>query len=365
MNHKNEVTLQSIAPSHEHIQYDGRIDFSNAEAPLFAYQGVSITCKFIGTELWATLENLEKGGKRFTNYFVVIIDGCEDKVLRMKRGKHEYCLCSDLERKEHTVQLFKRTEAKVGKTIFTGFSVDASTLLPLPPKPKKLVEFIGDSWMTGYGNEVSIPKEPNTGFNSKNEDYYGAWPAIISRKYGVRQMCTAISGRGVFRNNTGSSTVSIPNIYDRTLPTQNEPKWDFQKDPADLVFINLSANDFFPETEPNPVLLRHQDFVDSYVKFCLTIRETYPKAKIVCIFGRTLNDYWPENMFHSTRVNGYMAEIKEIFAEMSFDNIFQLELSAQTPPYGEDWHATKETHIELAGTIGTYMEELMGWQPIS
>ena len=353
--------LTSITANDTLIGYEGRIDFSDSKAPCFSYQGVSIKCKFRGTKLKAILEELGTGGEQNTNYFTIVVDDEVQEPLKLESGIQTYVIVSGLENKEHTIELIKRTETLVGSVLFRGFLVDGKILLELPPKPTRSIEFIGDSWMTGYGNEVAIQSQPNTGFHSVNENYCNSWTAILARQFKAQHYCTAISGRGMYRNGGGSLENTLPLVYDRIDPVRGNQKWDFEKNQVDGVVIDLGTNDFSPEGFAPFTVLDSTEYVSTYIRFIKVVRSHYPKAKIICVFGNSKSDWWPEGKMHLTRWRSYMKAILLASNEGGELEVYLKELTTQKPPYGEDWHPSKATHIDIAKQMILFIKNLMNW----
>lgn len=85
----------------------------------------------------------------------------------MKQGTHNYLLASKLLIKTHKVEIIKITESWIGACDFRGFTSDAKVLIPIYENKKRSIEFIGDSWMTGFVNIVNLIKNPVVGFIQK------------------------------------------------------------------------------------------------------------------------------------------------------------------------------------------------------
>lgn len=352
---------QTITPDNPNIQYIGRFDLSNASAPTFAWPGTTIKAKFKGTNLTLHLEDLALGGATTTNFFTIVLDGKITSILETDKNTNTYLLANDLDNEEHVIQIFKRTESSVGSCRFKGFTTDATTLLPLERDDRK-IEFIGDSWTCGYGNEVnSTPATTNTGFHSVNEDNYHAWGAIISRKLGAEYMCTAYSGRGVYRNNTGSTSGVLTSIYNHTIADQTLGLWDHSSFHPDVVVIKLGTNDFYKETTQPMVPLDSADFVGAEINLVQQVRTAHPNTTIIIAFGSSKTDWYPSGLEHLTRWRTYSNAVVSHFNEQGDNNIVSFEIDTQQEPYGEDWHPSKATHEQIAADVGQFIKSTMGW----
>jgi lysophospholipase L1-like esterase len=353
-------TWNYIQADQSNIRYSGRIDFGNPKAPQFSYPGVSISARFSGTQIKGVFKEYGSGGPQTTNYFTVVIDGSVHKTLGLTLADTLYELATGLANQEHLITLVKRTESSVGKVTFKGFLIESTELIPFSFNQSRKIEFIGDSWTCGYGNEIST-NSPNTGFHSVNEDHYAAWGSITARRLGAEYVATAISGRGIFRNNTGSTSGTIPQEYGRLHPGQSLPAWDPNRYVPDLVVIHLGTNDWFPETLTPPNMLDSASYVNAYTSFLLTLRSYYPQAKLLVAFGNSKSDWWPSGLNHLTRWRKYTQAIVAKFKTESDLNIASFELSVQNAPYGEDWHPTKATHIQMANEITPFIQNYLGW----
>ena len=229
------------------IQYMGRIDFSNPLAPTYSYPGVTISAKFNGTAISGDFQDYGTGGAQTTNYYNVFIDNVFIKALKIMSSTTTYSLATDLSNTTHTISLTKRTESSVGKSAFKGFYIEGNSLLTPDAMPINKIEFIGDSWTCGYGNELAGTGGQYVGFNSVNEDNYSAWGAITSRRLNAQYHCTAYSGRGMYRNNSGSTSGVIPQVYPRIFPDDANSVWNYNNYIPDVCVIHLGTNDFFPE----------------------------------------------------------------------------------------------------------------------
>jgi lysophospholipase L1-like esterase len=357
----NTIIFAADAPE---IRYAGRIDFTNPLRPSFCHAGVSIKTTFSGSAMQMILEDFGEGGDKFTNYYTILLDGEVAQTIEALSGKHTYNLVSGLSKDKHTLEVFKRTECSVGKSTFYGFKAPAGTVLVKPTNKVHQIEFIGDSFTCGYGNEASIaaPPEgnPNTGFHSKNENHYLSYSAIVASALKTEYRCMAYSGRGMYRNNTGSEEGTLPKIYLRIFPDDaSSVLWDVKKEMPEVVVINLGANDFYPEANGDE--LDDTLFTKTYLSFVEQIRSYYPLAKIVCVTGASVSDYWPEGKKWLTRIQQDVRQVLESRKAAGDKAIYSFTLAAQSPPYGEDWHPSLITHQKMAEQLTPFIKDITNW----
>jgi len=350
---KAQVTIQ---PDNNNIVYWGRIDFTNPKAPAFEYPGITIKAKFTGTSVKARLHDYAYHGATTTNYFYRIIDGGTPLKFEALAGANTYTLATGLSSGSHTVEIIKLTEANVGKTAFLGFILDnGQTVQPFSNNPACSIEFIGNSITCGYGNEVSIPASgnPGTGFHSVNENNYKAWGYVAAHKLGFKYRAIAYSGRGLYRNNTGSTTGTLPAIYDRIYPDQAASvTWNHTSDHPDFIVIDLGTNDFAPDPA-NPV--NQNSFETTYVNFVKKLIGYNPNATIVLAVGVMMGDGYPSGAKQWTRIRTYVKNVQSTLKNAGYQNILYLEMAPQSAPYGEDYHPSIPTHERMANNLITLL----------
>jgi hypothetical protein len=276
-----------IYPDNEKIQYTGRIDFSNPEAPVLFWPGTSVKAAFHGTALKIHLDD-----QRGENFFNAIIDDDYDQpvIIDLSQGDSVYSIVENLSDKGHTVELFKRTEGHEGYTKFKGFEIeDCSGLGELPPKPHLKLEFYGNSITSGMGIE-DYSRDKNDEKRFKNN--FMAYGAVTARNLNAQYHCISLSGIGI--------TVSwfdriMPEVYNRLDPSNSESRWDFSKYRPQIVIINLFQNDSWlvhkPEHNefirrfPDGIPPEPEELIRAYVQFVSSIRSEYPAAHIICSLG--------------------------------------------------------------------------------
>ena len=354
-------TMVQVNASDPNIQYIGRINNSNPNSIIFGYSGVSIIAKFQGTRIDAILVEGGTGGIATTNYFNVIIDGGTPTVLKLNVGQTVYTLASGLTDGIHTVELFKRTETSVGKVTFNGFLLESGKTLVAPnPLPTRKIMFIGDSQTCGYGNESSNTT-PSSGFTSVNENNYKAWGAVTARNLNAQYHCIAYSGRGLYRNNSGSQIGTAPTFFDQTIADDASQIWDHSKYIPDVVVINLGTNDFAAEVSSSLYTVDQTTFTTAYLNLITKIRNVYPNAKIFCTVGVMMSDYYPAGGLHWTRIKDYVQSVVTTKNNAGDSNVFYFMMDPQSPPYGEDWHPTAATHNIMATGITNFINSKVTW----
>ncbi|MBX9850291.1 MAG: hypothetical protein K2X86_00865 [Cytophagaceae bacterium] len=358
---QEDTTMVYFQADNSNIQYSGRIDFSNPKKPAFSFPGVSIKAKFQGTAIDVLIKDYGMGTVTSTNYYNILIDGSLYTVLKVRSADTLYPVVRNLADGEHTIEVFKRTESSVGKSSFLGFQLRVNkTLLALPAKPARKIEFIGDSFTCGYGNEVST-NSPNTGFHSDKENNYTAWGALTCRALNAEYHCTAYSGRGMYRNNSGSTSGTLPLIYLNTIADAASPAWSPSTYIPDVAVIHLGTNDFFPEQWTPPSMVDSTQFVNTYKNFVGALRGYYPNAHIICVVPNSVSDWYPANFRTLSRMKNYVDAVVDHHVGLGDTKVYYFEIPTQSAPYGEDWHPTNATHVQMSNLIVPFIQTKTGW----
>lgn len=353
--------LKQVNADNEQIEYVGRIDFSDKKNPQFSYPGVSINASFEGSEIGFILYDMGEGDSAHANVFEVIVDDSLHQTVYLKSGKNKVFFDKVLEDKNHSIEIFKRTESSVGTCSFAGFITQNGNLIaPIKNKYNRKIEFIGDSWICGYGN-MRADMKPKQGFNSQNENNYLAFGAITARNLKAQYVCTAFSGRGMYRNSSGYTHGTLPLIYDQIIPDNEKLIWNHKNYEADLIVIDLGTNDFYPEAWDKPSELDSASYVSTYISFVKKIKKLHPNTSVLLLFGNSKSDNWPVGKKHLTRWRNYMKAVYETLQIEGQKSVFLYELAIQKSPYGEDWHPSLHTHKSVAQELTNYIFKIMNW----
>lgn len=273
----------NVGFSHPNVTYEGRILYRPDAAEL-SWPGTSVVIQFEGVGVSATLQDLDTA-----NYYNVIIDGEVVSKIHTDTLKRKYVLATGVPEGKHEVELFKRTEWDKGKTLFYGFDLEkGGKILPTSAPKKRKIEFYGNSITCGYANEDFNGEDRWFGYFQNN---YESYAAITARHFDAQYHCIAKSGIGI--------TVSwfpmiMPEMYDRTDPTDSTSVWDFSQYTPDVVVVNLFQNDSWLVNNPNHESFKNRfgtqapdsaQIVAAYKNFISSLRNKYANASIVCALG--------------------------------------------------------------------------------
>jgi lysophospholipase L1-like esterase len=301
---------------------------------------VSIQARFKGTSVTADLD----GGNE--NYFEVLVDGQEQPRVATTSGRKKVPIVSGLSDAAHDITIWRRTEADdYAPTQFFGLDFGSGTLLPIAEPPHKL-EVIGDSITCGYGDEG---QGPNCHFSFDTENDYLAYGSVAARELDADLYTECWSGKGMYRNNGGDMTDTIPVIYPRAIPTDTSSTWGFSWVP-DAVIIDLGTNDFSPGDPGQP-------FVNAYEAFVATLRTHYPNAYVFLIIGPMLSG---DTL---TTAQGYLDQVVQARKDAGDTRVQQILVDTQDSANGLgcDYHPTVKTHDVMGKALAAAMKPVLGW----
>jgi len=262
----------NIAADDPNIQYIGRFDLTTPTAPAFDWSHCCISAKFQGTSCSVKLGGTSK-------YFDLYVDGAKTGSLKSANGGLETLpVASGLADGVHSVALCRRDEASKGLNTFQGFVLDTGKALVAPDaRPCRKLEFIGDSFTCGYGDEGAY----GSSFSYATENACITYAAQMANHYNADCMITAWSGEGMVRNYGAATQTSpdpMPYYYARTCGSVATNNYAFTWQP-DVVVVALGINDF--STSPNP---SQAQYVGGYSNFVKTLSGHYPNADIICTY---------------------------------------------------------------------------------
>lgn len=334
----------TLSPTDPKLLYTGRADTRDANGPRFEWSASMVTIHFRGTDLQAMIN--ESGD----DYFDVVIDKAAPRVIHPGKGSQVIDLARDLPSGTHEVRVVKRTEAFVGRVQFTGFALNKGGKLLSPRRPAHQIEVIGDSISCGYGNEGANEKEH---FRPDTENAYLSYGAVAARAMDAEYTCVAWSGKKLWPDNT------IPELYDRALPTDPASTWNFAQWKPDVVLINLATNDF------GPGIPDATKWTSAYKTFVKRVRKHYPKAAIYLASGPMMSDFWPPKVKALSTLNGYLDRIQsELKAEGENVRIVHFDTqNGVVDGLGSDYHPNVKTDLKMAAKFEAALQSDLGWKP--
>jgi lysophospholipase L1-like esterase len=323
-----------------HIQYYGRIDNSNPQLPRIWAPGVYIIAKFRGPKC-QVLINDEAGGDNH-NYLEIVIDGKNPYRVKLTQKENAIAVPDSLSDSEHTILICKDTESNIGYVDFIGFKCEK--LLSVPAKPKRKIEYFGDSITSGTGMDLSvIPCGKGQWYDQHNA--YMSYGALTSRSLDAQWQLTALAGVGLVHSCCKMNVV-MPQIYDKVFLRNDTILWNFDRYTPDVVTICLGQNDG-PKQDSTV-------FCGAYVNLIKAIRAHYPKADIICLTSpmgdQTL----------TTVMKKYLTGITANLNAAGDKKVYKYFFSKQYHN-GCGGHPDLDEHKLIAAELTAYIKQLKGW----
>jgi lysophospholipase L1-like esterase len=327
---------QVIPPDDTSIEYVGRFDFTTPSKPAFMYSGCMIRTGFNGTSLSMKLED-----DSLRNWYTVNLD---DSIFTFESSNADnlYVLAKNLPDREHRVEISRRTEWHGGTSKFSGFVIDPGKKLFKLPARKRTIEFIGDSFTCGYGNEGKSREEP---FSYETENNYHTYGTLVARAVNANYVAVCRSGIGMYQSYGGEKEFVQPKLYDEIV-VGSKAVWDYKNNEPDVVVIELGANDL---AKP----LDSAAFANAYIQFIKKIRGHYAHAKIVCAAG-------PDGLDDDkSKFQSYVKSIADQFADS--DKQVYYFYFGKIDFNGSDWHPNLKEHEQLAAALLPFIKSITGW----
>jgi lysophospholipase L1-like esterase len=342
-----------VPPEDPNIRYVGWFDTRTPRAPRFAWPGTQVTAQFTGTSLRVRLTDTPiEDDTREVDWITAVIDDQRPRTFALAEGPHVYPLATNLPNGPHRVVIWKRTESEVGVITFHGFELDPDGVLTTVSKvPQRRIVFIGDSITAGYGNEGS---DPTCRWSATRENNYETYGAIAARQLGADYVAMAWSGKGLTRNYEARDRLTLPEIYDRVIPTENDsPR--IPNVPADVVVVNIGTNDFFQGLPDEGAFRR------SYLDLLRSLRQRFPTALFVLGLGPMLADDYPQPNAR-TLMRRWIEAARKARAESGDTKLEFTELWIDpTEGVGCDFHPSIKTHTRLGRELVDLLRARLRW----
>ncbi|MDO3383965.1 SGNH/GDSL hydrolase family protein [Gilvimarinus algae] len=331
-------SLNFIAPDDPAIRYTGRVAVT-PEAASYDWANTQIEFR---TNAAAVTLLLDDG----LNDYNVFVGGELHSKVSTASGQGDYPL--SLGEGEHRVLLTKRTGPNFGAGRFLGLQLSSDgELLPLPPAPERKLEFIGDSYTVGYGNEG--PGLDCGGVLRPYENSYLSYAPIAARALGAQSHSIAISGFGAVRNygdEDSTSATPMPFYYGRTLMARDDLPWGFSAWRPDAVVIKLGTNDH--STPPMP---EASVFIQAVQDLIGQVTSAYGELPIVLLADSSLPQV-VERLQAAAHEQAQMGNPHVHFVQVSHPPQSQL---------GCDWHPLVAGHQAMANQLAEALRPIMQW----
>lgn len=323
-----------------HIQFTGRIDFSNAALPRFWQPGVYFEFNFSGSCCDVILNDEVLWGSSH-NYLEIVVDGMPKRI-RMQSRTDTIRVALGLPNTLHHVIISKNTEANIGYLELVG--VRCPRLMQPAPRPKHKIEFIGNSITCGASSDPSaIPC--GKGVWQDQHNAYLSYGAIAARNLQAQYHLSSVSGIGLMHSCCNMDIV-MPQVFDKVSMRNNELPWDFSRYQPDLVTVCLGQNDGIQDST---------EFSNNYIAFIERLQAYYPKAVILCL-GSPMADA-SLAAFLKNNIAGIIQKMKSRNNRKIASFFFSRQFN-----HGCDFHPDLAEHAEMAKELTGYVRALMKWK---
>lgn len=303
-----------IDPSDENILYTGRWDFTDPSVPWCQAKASSIIVNFEGTSIGIDITG------NSSDYVRAIFDDDAAGSIKIPLVGGVNILASGLTDTTHKLEFVKENDK--GRMYVYGIHLDdGKSLVDPPERPTRKIEFYGDSNQAGY----SLESERNQGGSHLQGAYY-TYPGIVARMFDAEH---------VNFSKSGATIQSLDTAHDRTDWNSSAPPWDFSNFQADLVVVNIGANDSGADHVRKN---RYHALLDD-------LRAEQPTAHIMLYnaYGWSFNE--PANFIH------------EVIAERGDPNMS----SAVFPWVFAQFHGCEYDHGGMAMVLAEHVQSIMGW----
>ena len=324
------------------IQYTGRIDFTNPKLPRFWQPGVSITMRVESIFCELIIQDEMLWGSNH-NYIELVVDGVAIRMqTRSKRDTIDVRQYFMPGKKIHDVQLIKDTEANIGCLEFVGL-ISRRELLPLPSKPVRKIECIGNSITCGTGSDMSVVPCGKGKWHDQHNAYM-SYAAIMARSLNAQSHLSSVSGIGLMRSCCNMNIV-MPQVYDKISMRNDTIQWDFKKYQPDVVTICLGQNDGIQDSVA---------FCNNYISFLKTLRTYYPRSVFVLISSPMAND--DLRNFMKATISSVQRSMNSSGDKKVYSHVFNKQYSS-----GCDYHPSLDEHKLIARELTTFVKKIMNW----
>jgi lysophospholipase L1-like esterase len=283
--------------------------------------------------------------------YSAVIDGKKAERFQAAKGRAVRTVATGLAAGSHTLELYREIEASYGSSQF--FGVTGATLEAPPPSRGRLLEFVGDSISAGYGNLGNEP-HPDYGnpspctFSFDTESGFMSYGAVTARALGADASIIAVSGWGVYRSRTSSTSDVLPQVYGHALGLPAMPAWDYRTKPQAVV-INLGTNDFSPGDPDGAYTAALGTFID-------TVRTRYPAAWIFCAVG---------TMYSGAQHAKALSYAQSVVNARGGDTgkVAAVDLGSQDALQGTgcDWHPSVAEDQRMADILVPLLKQKLAW----
>jgi len=221
------------------------------------------------------------------NYLQYELDGVYQKRIKVMGGAVQQIILSANSNGQHTVEIYKATEATTGPIFIQKITGDK--LHAIKPSDAPLIEFIGNSITCGAAADTSEYKCGEGEYHDHHNAYYAYGPRV-ARALNANYTLSSVSGIGIYRT-WNMDSPGMPQVYEKArLISDDTTMWNFKMYSPKIVSIALGTNDL---SHGDGVHARQPFdstvFVKDYISFVQLVKSKYPTAKIALLSSPMIN----------------------------------------------------------------------------
>lgn len=293
--------------------------------------------------------------KEAHNYIQYELDGVYKERVRIEGDTINSVVIRSPKGGQHTVWIYKATEAHTGDIVVNGIS--GTGIKPLTKPAAPLIEFIGNSITCGAAADPSLVPCGSGSYHDQHNAYFAYGPRV-ARMLNANFIVSGVSGIGIYRT-WNSDGPSMPQVYEKVdFQFNNQQLWDFTKYQPAIVSIALGTNDL---SEGDGVKARlpfdSTTFVNNYIDFVRTVKSKYPLAQ-VALLSSPMTGGDAGNRLQ----NCLKAVKKNIDIEYPDSKPIALHFFKPMKPKGCSWHPDVEDHAVLANELVGFFKTLLNKQ---
>ena len=326
--------------SMENLLFTGRWDVGNSSAKTsapaamvqFDAEAKSLTFELDGDSRWR-LDTDGKDSKFFETH---------GRMAKEIKG---------LDGVRHRYRLIKMSETNPGFVTLFKISTDVSgKFYPKPKASERRIEFIGDSFTVGFGNEGNAADNPEMVF--ERTDASRSYAFLLADGFKADFQVNAASGRGLVRNYANIVPEwTLRDLYKYTVPGEapdnpNATLYDLNSFHPQVIVIFVGINDFQGE----PPYADKKKFMSAYVEFLSMLRKAHPGVKFLLVSTKV----WPNDDLTPTVKKIYEAERDAGHGDVEFVSI----LTENTALLG---HPSIHSHVDMAQNMRQTIGRLGKW----
>lgn len=277
-----------ISPQHPDLQYMGRIDFANPNAPDFIWPYSMVKLRFTGSRADVLLENRRVC---WESYLGVWVDGVQNAV-RIPEDEKEVRLplIGGLGEGWHELTVFKRMDSCHVFSFHGLLLEEGAVTAPPAPLPQRRIEVYGDSVSAGEVSEATeYVGRPDPEHHGEYSNAWYSYAAITARRLGAQLHDVAQGGIPLLDGTGWFAAPFYPGMESVWDKLQYHPElgpaklWDFSRYTPQVVVVAIGQNDshpveFMKDDYDGPQAVRWRE---TYRRWILALRAKYPQAQII------------------------------------------------------------------------------------